>query len=164
MRNDVAELGGQEGPPLVIDPDRSVVGDRDREIQGLVGAGGRRTALDGQVGAVALGQDRSALAPLRERLRANRESCVLFDMPLLVRELETLYRKMWETCEQGRLPRPDLANLDVYLEVGGKAGHEGAGVQLIGDYHGWWSERLAARHGSRPIEPDRRLVMGPRFA
>ena len=114
--------------------------------------------------AVALGQDRSALAPLRERLRANRESCVLFDMPLLVRELETLYRKMWEACAQGRLPRPDLANLDVYLEVGGKADHEGAEVQLIGDYHGWWSERLAARHGSRPIEPDRRLVMGPRFA
>jgi predicted O-linked N-acetylglucosamine transferase (SPINDLY family) len=110
--------------------------------------------------AVALGQDRGALAPLRDRLRANRETCTLFDMPRLVRELEKLFREMWDACAQNSLPRPDLANLDVYLEVGGEMNHEDMEVQLIEDYHGWWSGGLATRHGSRPIAPDRRLVTG----
>jgi predicted O-linked N-acetylglucosamine transferase (SPINDLY family) len=110
--------------------------------------------------AVALGQDRDALAPLRERLRGNRETCILFDMPRLVRELEVLYRRMWESNVQNSLPRPDLANLDIYLEVGGDVNHEDTEVQFIADYHGWWRQALAIRHKSRPIEPDRRLVIG----
>jgi predicted O-linked N-acetylglucosamine transferase (SPINDLY family) len=46
--------------------------------------------------AVRFGNDRASLAPLRERLRAGRDSCVLFDMPSLVRHLEGLYMQMWQ--------------------------------------------------------------------
>ena len=108
--------------------------------------------------AVAFGTDPASLRPFRERLRAGRESCVLFDMPLLVRQLEALYGRMWQAFEEKRLPRPDLSNLDVYLEVGSRVDHEDVEVQSIADYRAWWIARLAERHRFRPIAPDRRLI------
>jgi len=111
--------------------------------------------------AVAFGNDRASIEPFREKLRSGRESCTLFDMPQLVRGLEELYRDMWRACEAGVLPRPDLANLDVYLEIGNQAEHEAVEAQRIADYHGWWIERLAKRHRLRPIPADRRLAADP---
>jgi predicted O-linked N-acetylglucosamine transferase (SPINDLY family) len=108
--------------------------------------------------AIAFGNDPSSVLPFRERLRAGRESCVLFDMPQLVRQLEGLYEHMWRECKQGVLPKPDISNLDVYLEVGSQVNHEDFEVQMLGDYHGWWIEQLSRRHRLRPIDPDRRLV------
>lgn len=108
--------------------------------------------------AIAYGLDRESIRPLREKLRAGRESCPLFDMPGLVRSLEGLYREMWQACMQDALPRPDLANLGVYLEIGNQADHEASEMQRIEDYHGWWVTRLAKRHRLRPIPFDRRLV------
>jgi predicted O-linked N-acetylglucosamine transferase (SPINDLY family) len=43
--------------------------------------------------AVALGKDRQRLEELRERLKANRDSCALFDTPRLVRALEEQYHE-----------------------------------------------------------------------
>lgn len=108
--------------------------------------------------AVAYGRDRASLAPLRDRLRADKERCALFDMPCLVRGLEDLYAAMWRDFREGRLPRPDLRNLDVYLEVGMQADPEAIDVQAMDDYRGWWTQRLAARHRLRPIPPDDRLA------
>lgn len=107
--------------------------------------------------AVALGQDRAALQRYRDRLEAGRESCVLFDMPLLVRRLEHLYASVWRRFSAGHLPRPDLANLETYLEVGEAADHEAIETGAIEDYRGWWMTRLSQRHAVRPIPPDRRL-------
>jgi hypothetical protein len=78
-------------------------------------------------------------------------------MPLLVRRLEQLYALMWRRCEGGTLPRPDLTNLEVYLEVAEGVDHEAIEVGGIEDYRGWWVTRLAKRHAVRPIPPDRRL-------
>ena len=108
--------------------------------------------------AVRFGNDRGLLQPFYKKLREEKSSCVLFDMPLLVRRLEELYGQMWARYEEGNPPRPDLANLDVYLEVGIRTNHDDIEVQTIPDYHGWWLEKLARRHKFRPIEPDRRLV------
>lgn len=110
--------------------------------------------------AVTLGKNRKMLKALREKLQKNRNSCVLFDMPLLVRELEKQYRVMWEACHDKALPRPDLANLDVYLEVGNEVDHEAQEVQLIPDYEAWWKSLLAARNAYRPIGADRRMTAG----
>ncbi len=115
--------------------------------------------------AVAFGRDRASLAPLRERLREAKQACVLFDMPLLTRELEGLYGRMWEDFRQGALPRPDLANLDVYLEIGRQNDHEQSETQLLDDYQGWWMRQLEQRHRFRPVPRDRRLAADPeRFA
>ncbi|HVZ33338.1 MAG TPA: hypothetical protein VG963_12990, partial [Polyangiaceae bacterium] len=108
--------------------------------------------------AVRYGNDRSALEPLRERLRNQRGNCTLFDMPGLVRSLEGLYAEMWQAQQRRALPRPDLRNLDVYLEVASKAPIDAFEMQGMADYHGHWLDKLAARHRHRPIEPDARLI------
>ena len=108
--------------------------------------------------AVELGRNPESLRALREKLQAARGSCALFDTPLLVRSLEALYGRMWSEFQQGALPRPDLANLDVYFEVGSQVNHEEIEVQTIKDYEHWWLEKLARRHQFRPIPADRRLI------
>ncbi len=108
--------------------------------------------------AVRYGNDRSLLAPLRQRLRSGRDTSTLFDMPGLVRHLEGLYSEMWQAHESGNLPRPDLRNLDVYLEVGEKQGLDTLEVQPLPDYQSRWLERLARRHQYRPIAADARLI------
>jgi len=107
--------------------------------------------------AVAIGRDRSIAASYRERLAKGRDSCVLFDTPLLARKLEELYRGMWEDFRAGRLPTPDLTNLASYLEIGASVDHEIEEVQAIEDYKGWWRDKLAAAHALRPIPYDKRL-------
>ncbi|PTY06136.1 glycosyl transferase [Opitutaceae bacterium EW11] len=106
--------------------------------------------------AIAFGQDRAALLPVRDKLRSQRETCTLFDMPRLVRELEERYRQMWRRCEEGTLPQPDLANLEVYLEVGAQAKTDENEALAMRDYAGWWKARLALRHRVRPFPLDRR--------
>lgn len=107
--------------------------------------------------AVALGKNKATLQDYRERLRAGRDSSVLFDTPLLVRELEGLYEGMWADLEAGRLPHPDLTNLEIYQEIGCRQDYEREEIQTIKDYQAWWLEKLAHRHAYRPIIPDHRL-------
>ena len=66
-------------------------------------------------------------------------------------------RNATQKARTGKLPVPDLANLDTYLEIGGAFDHEAEEVQAIGDYKGWWRNRLAAHHALRPIPTDKRL-------
>ncbi|HEX3850153.1 MAG TPA: hypothetical protein VHW01_04255 [Polyangiaceae bacterium] len=108
--------------------------------------------------AVRYGNDRASLAPLRERLRAGRDSCTLFDIPSLVRHLEDLFAQMRHAHETGTLPRPDLKNLDVYLEVGQSQQPDALDLQTLPDYRGFWLEKLARRHQHRPIDADSRLI------
>lgn len=110
--------------------------------------------------AVELGRNPAQLEALRDRIKANRSTCTLFDMPRLVGTLEQLYAQMWEEYRSGMRPRPDLTNLDVYRELGCTFKHEEIEVQEIPDYRDWWIERLHERHAFRPIEPDRRLING----
>ncbi len=109
--------------------------------------------------AVALEKDRATLRSYKDRLAAGRDSCVLFDMERLVGSLQSLYRTMVEDYRQGRLPRPDLANLDVYQEVGIAVDHEAVEVLAMPDpdYERWFRTLLADRHRVWPIRPDRRL-------
>ncbi len=111
--------------------------------------------------AIALGKDREKLRALAETLRAGRDTCVLFDTPRLVAGLEDLYGTMWTDYLEGRTPRPDLTNLDAYLEVSAGFDHEGVEIQAMPDYEGWWRSHLARRHQFRPIAADTRLVPDP---
>jgi predicted O-linked N-acetylglucosamine transferase (SPINDLY family) len=110
--------------------------------------------------AVALGKAPDELTALRARLAAGRDTCVLFDTPLLVKRLEGLYAEMWQAALTGTLPQPDLRNLQDYFEVGIEIDHELAEVQLVDDYAGWWRGALARRHAARAIPPDERLWPG----
>ena len=107
--------------------------------------------------AVALGADRAQVEAYKARLRACRHDCVLFDTDKLTRVLEGLYRDLCAERQAGRLPRPDLTNLETYLQVGLDHDHEAQEVAGLEDYHGLYRARLAKRHRLRPIGADRRL-------
>ncbi len=107
--------------------------------------------------AIALGRNPELLKQYRERLLAGRNTCTLFDTPTLVRRLEELYRYMWVEYQEGRVPQPDLTNLDVYLEVGIEQNYDEIEVQAMDDYRTSWLANLVRRDTFRPIGPDRRL-------
>ena len=107
--------------------------------------------------AVALGHDRAEITRLKQRLAASRKSCTLFAVDKLVRDLEDLYRHMWNDFLRGSLPRPDLANFDVYLDVGCAIDHEAIDLMAVADYATLYHARMARRHRVLPIGEDRRL-------
>jgi predicted O-linked N-acetylglucosamine transferase (SPINDLY family) len=114
--------------------------------------------------AVRFGTERASLHPFRERLRAGRDSCTLFDMPLLVRQLEGLYDQMWSDHQSGHLPRPDLRNLDAYLEAASSVQYDALETQTLPDYHRFWLQTLKRRHDHRPLEKDDRLLTADALA
>ena len=121
------------------------------------------TNLDEYVArAIAIAAVPGAAADLRRRLHANREHCVLFDVPLLVRSLEGLYDRMWDEFRTGELPVPDLTNLPVYEEVslGIVEGHEGESIapELYAAALGRWAthEPLPEDGRLRPAAPSHR--------
>lgn len=104
--------------------------------------------------AVALGREPSRLAAYRQRLA---QRGALFDMDALTRRLEQLYRQMWDEYQSGALPRPDLRNLDIYMEIGAELDFDAIDPLGEGNALAWWRERLSARHDLRPIAADARL-------
>ena len=115
------------------------------------------TAEDYVERAVALGCNRAETDALKARIEANRATCELFDMEKLVGELERLYRQMVADYQAGALPRPDLRNLDIYLEAGVEVDHEALEMRAVEDYRGFYREKLARLDRARPIPPDVRL-------
>lgn len=68
--------------------------------------------------AIEIGLSKDRCSQLKETLAQQKNTCVLFDMSLLVNRLDELFRQMWHDYLEGNLHQPDLANLDEYLEVG----------------------------------------------
>jgi len=108
--------------------------------------------------AIEIGRDPARRAALRQRLEAEREGCLLFDTPLLVRALEDLYRQMWDDYCRGERPQPDLSNLALYQEIGVDL----AGAPPPADYHGEYRRRLAGRQSYNFVSPDPRVWPGRR--
>ena len=107
--------------------------------------------------AVALGLKRSQVDALKAKLKAGRDRCTLFDTDKLASRLEDLYRAMVADYRKGQLPKPDLSNLDVYLEAGIGFDHERQEMLAVGDYDGLYRKALAERHLARPMRADARL-------
>lgn len=107
--------------------------------------------------AIELGHDRARLQGLRQKLLAGRDTCTLFDTPGLVRRLEGLYDEMWRDYAAGRLPEPDLANLELYQEIGCEQDHEAREFQADPDYERRYLTALTYRHRISRLRPDDRL-------
>jgi predicted O-linked N-acetylglucosamine transferase (SPINDLY family) len=101
--------------------------------------------------------DRLGLQELRQRLIANRDSCTLFDIEGLVRKLEALYAEMADAYRAWVLPRPNLANLEAYLDIGVNIDHDTAEIGAAADYHAIYCAALAARHYNTAMGADGRL-------
>lgn len=101
--------------------------------------------------------DRLGLQELRQRLIANRDTCTLFDIDGLARSLEALYAQMADEYRAGALPRPNVANLAAYLDIGANIDHDSAEIGAAGDYLGIYRSAHAARHYNTPMQTDGRL-------
>ncbi|NGM23818.1 hypothetical protein G3576_27670 [Roseomonas stagni] len=110
--------------------------------------------------AIALAADPAPLAEARARLMAGRMTSVLFDTEGFVRAMEALFRDMWQDATAGRLPRPDLTNLDAYLEIGAAFPIDGAAPSDLPTMMARWRKALARRDAFSPLAPDRRLWPG----
>lgn len=149
------------GVPILTFPGRGFAA---RVCGSLVTAAGLpelvcRSPEDYVARAIELGNDRAQLQTMRGKLEANRATCALFDMPLLVKSLEGLYEEMWKDYEDGRLPQPDLSNLDVMHDIASEEGHDEAvaAAQDVTQYHKVYRDGLAARHAFSTLAYDRRL-------
>ncbi len=121
------------------------------------------TNLDDYVArAIAIAAVPGAAAELRRRLRAGRDHCVLFDVPLLVKGLEGLYDRMWDEFRTGDLPVPDLTNLPVYEEAGlglveGREGESIAADLYAAALESWTAHEPLPEDGRlRPVAPSHR--------
>ena len=110
--------------------------------------------------AVELGRRPDLLSMLKQKLIVGKQSCLLFDTPRLVDELEDLYRLMWEDFQAGRRPVPDLSNLDVYLELGIEIAAGDIQFASEKEYRALYQERIVARHAISPIGADSRVWKG----
>lgn len=110
--------------------------------------------------AVEIGADRARAEALRATLAANRDTCVLFDMDLLAGRLEDLYGEMIAEHQAGRRPRPNLANLKSYLDIGLALDGDHREMQAEPDLHGLYRQELAGRHLVKAIPADGRLWEG----
>lgn len=111
--------------------------------------------------AIELAHNREKLAAIRAKLVQGRESCLLFDTPRLVRDLEGLYGQMWNDFKRGTLPVPDLRNLEVYHEIGVDLDLENINALSDEDFFSLYREKLEEWHGSYPLRPDGRLWGDP---
>jgi predicted O-linked N-acetylglucosamine transferase (SPINDLY family) len=110
--------------------------------------------------AIEFARNREKLAAAKEKLAKNRDSCMLFDTPGLVRNLEGLFQQMWKDFHSGALPVPDLANLDVYNDIGIELGLEGIGSLTDPAYLRRYEEKLELYNATYPMAPDQRLWKG----
>jgi predicted O-linked N-acetylglucosamine transferase (SPINDLY family) len=110
--------------------------------------------------ALALANNRPALAAFKSRLVEGRATCRLFDTPTLVRELEDAYRGMHEDHKAGRLPVPNLDNMAHYQEIG-----VALSVGELEDdaYLGVYTHELERRHAISPLHPDGRAWTGAKL-
>jgi predicted O-linked N-acetylglucosamine transferase (SPINDLY family) len=111
--------------------------------------------------AIRLGMDDAAMRLCRQLLLAARAGCTLFDTPALVAALEALFDGMWNDHASGRTPVPDLANLDLYAEIGLEEQHETVSDLSLDHYEASYRNALTYRDAISPIPHDRRLWPRP---
>ncbi|WP_377293962.1 glycosyl transferase [Rhizobium sp. SG2393] len=97
------------------------------------------------------------LKALRATLAARRETCELRDTDGVARRLEELFWQMQGEAERGETPVPDLANLDIYYDIGAELLTDHIVPVDDDTYRARYREKLAAWHAFSPIAPDRRL-------
>ncbi|MFE1597567.1 O-linked N-acetylglucosamine transferase, SPINDLY family protein [Methylobacterium sp. ID0610] len=134
------------GVPVLTRPGRSFAA---RVCSSLVRAAGIpemicTSAEDYVQRAIAYGRNPETLAPIKQRLTANRSTCELFDTPLLVRRLEGLYQQMAEAAASDALPVPNLRALDYCHEIATSLDLETVDTLSDEEYRALYRERLAA--------------------
>jgi predicted O-linked N-acetylglucosamine transferase (SPINDLY family) len=100
------------------------------------------------------GAERARLESYRARLVAGRDTCTLFDIVLLTRKLEALYRHMIDAHVAGQTPQPSGTSLTAYLDAGTAFDHDSAEIGFMPDYRDYYRTALANRHRQSPLPID----------
>lgn len=147
------------GVPILTMPGRSFA---SRVCGSLVNAAGLpdmvcETAEAYVARAIELGREPGKLDEVKRRLASGRDTCLLFDTPKLVSDLEALYRRVYRDYEKGKRPVPNLDNLEIYHDIGADLGIET--MELLSDeaYRALYGEKLAQLHDFSPVRPDARM-------
>ncbi|MBX9459290.1 MAG: glycosyl transferase [Rhizobium sp.] len=107
--------------------------------------------------AVEFAHDRPRLAAIRQSIADNRETSVLRDIPGLARRLEELYWQMQGEAERGETPVPNLANLELYYEIGCEIMQQNIEFDDSTAYRERYLEKFRQWHAFSPIPHDGRL-------
>lgn len=107
--------------------------------------------------AVEFAHDRPRLAAIRQSIAANRQTSVLRDIPGLARRLEELYWQMQGEAERGETPVPNLANLDLYYEIGCEIMQQNIEFDDSAAYRERYLAKFRQWHAFSPIPYDGRL-------
>lgn len=110
--------------------------------------------------AIELGNDKAKLAAVRAKLAKLRDTCVLFDTPLLVSKFEALYADMWRDFMNNALPRPNLANLEIYNDIGVELDEDDVEMLTVADYEERYRQKLAYKSEFFHLCEDGRLWTG----
>jgi len=110
--------------------------------------------------AIEFGTNKAKLAEVRARLAANRDTCVLFDTNLMATSLEAIYEQMWAEFRAGKLPRPNLTNLDAYNDIGVALDNNDIELMTVPNYLEIYREKLADLDRYSYMPPDGRLWSG----
>ena len=110
--------------------------------------------------AIELGNEKAKLAAVRAKLAKLRDTCVLFDTPLLVSKFEALYQEMWRDFMNDRVPRPNLANLEIYNDIGVELDQDDVEILVVADYEERYRQKLAKKSEYLHICQDVRLWTG----
>jgi hypothetical protein len=92
------------------------------------------------------------LASLRDKLRAARDGCALFDTPRLVRALEDRFEQMWREHCAGALPRPKLDQLARYQRIGCEP--DRPALPARDELLSWYDRALTYENAIRPMPFD----------
>jgi len=151
------------GVPIVTLPGRSFASRVCASVVKAAGIGELVCASpdDYVARAVELGRNPLKCNAIKEKLVTERDTCLLFDTPLLVSQLEQLYKQMWADFEADALPSPDLSNLDIYHDVALDFDLERTELLTDEEYHDLYLEKLAHWHSTYPIKPDHRMWRRP---
>lgn len=108
--------------------------------------------------AVALARDKTKLSTYSERLRKTKFSQTLFNTDIYVSQIEDLYFKMIEDFVAGRLPQPDLRNLDIYFDIGSRLLCDVKDDHIDTEtYATRWRDALSNVNSMEPIPFDSRM-------
>ena len=110
--------------------------------------------------AIDLGTNRAKLAEVRARLAKNRDTCVLFDTNLMAASLEKVYEQMWAEFRAGKLPRPNLTNLEIYNDIGVELDKDSVELMCVPNYLDIYREKFVDKDHYAYLPPDGRLWPG----
>ena len=111
--------------------------------------------------AIDLGNNPEKMAAYKQKLADALPTCTLFDTPKLVRSMEEIFAQIWQDYENGFVHYPDLANLDIYHQIGTGLDHDAVEFMVCENYEEMYRNELTYRDSFSRLPYDSRFWQAP---